>query len=145
MTDEENKGYRVDDRRFAFSEERQEDTTQEGAAQSAPAGGDALAGAGTEEKAEPRGTQGKRPSGALPPITFATFIFSLNSSALIHLGERPDPATGDLEHDLDLARQTVDLLGMLKEKTRGNLTPEEEHLLDAILFDLRMRYIKLRG
>jgi hypothetical protein len=80
---------------------------------------------------------------ALPRVDFSTFILSLNHSALMHLGEAPDPETGQVEKNLLLARQTIDLVGMLEEKTRGNLSGEEERLVAQILFDLRMRYVEL--
>ena len=79
---------------------------------------------------------------ALPHVDFSTFVLSLSHSALMHLGEAPSPETGKVEQDLALARQTIDLLGMLEEKTRGNLTGEEERLIAQILFELRMRYVE---
>ena len=148
MADEENKGYRVEDRRFSFREEEkaEKETTKEEKAkeegQAAPA--EEAAQAKPAEQAECRPGE-RRPECPLPPVTFATFVFSLNSSALIHLGELPDPASGQSGRDVGLAKQTIDLLGMLKEKTRGNLTPDEDQMLDAVLFDLRMRYLKLAG
>jgi hypothetical protein len=78
----------------------------------------------------------------LPHVDFSTFILSLSHSALMHLGEAPSPETGKLEQDLALARQTIDLLGMLEEKTRGNLAGDEERLLAQILYDLRIRYVE---
>lgn len=78
-------------------------------------------------------------------INFNTFILSLNTAALVHLGEIPDPITKKKEPDLMLARQTIETLEMLKEKTKGNLTPEEENLLQAILFELKLKYVKLCG
>jgi hypothetical protein len=79
---------------------------------------------------------------ALPRLDFATFILSLSHSAMMHLGEAPDPETGKVERNLPLARQTIDLIGMLEEKTRGNLAGEEERLISQILYDLRMRYVE---
>ncbi len=78
----------------------------------------------------------------LPNIDFATFVLSLSHSALMHLGEAPHPETGSIEKNLSLARQTIDLIGMLEEKTKGNLTGEEERLLGQILYDLRMRFVE---
>jgi hypothetical protein len=76
----------------------------------------------------------------LPPVDFTTFVLSLGSSALMHLGEAPDGGQpGKL--DLPLAQHTIDLLSMLQSKTRGNLTPQEEQLLESLLFDLRLRYV----
>ncbi len=81
----------------------------------------------------------------LPKINFATFIFSLNSSVLLQLGLIDDPATGKKTKNLPLAKQTIDILGMLEEKTQGNLTKDEETMLKNILYDLRMIYVKEKG
>jgi hypothetical protein len=78
----------------------------------------------------------------LPEINFATFIFSLNSSALVHLGMIEDPVTQKQVKNLPLAKQTIDILGMLEEKTQGNLNTDEENLLKNILHDLRLMYVK---
>ncbi len=77
----------------------------------------------------------------LPEIDFGTFVMSLASSALVHLGEVHHPETGSAHENLALAKQTIDILGMLREKTRGNLTQEEAQLLDNLLYDLRMKYV----
>jgi hypothetical protein len=79
---------------------------------------------------------------ALPSIDFATFILSLSHSALMHLGEAPDPETNAVQANLPLAKQDIDLLGLLEEKTKGNLSGDEERLLAQVLFDLRMRYVE---
>lgn len=78
----------------------------------------------------------------LPKLDFSTFVISLSSSALVHLGEVENPETKTKEVNLDLAKHTIDLLGLLEEKTKGNLTVQEERLLKDILFDLRMKYIQ---
>ncbi len=80
---------------------------------------------------------------SLPHVDFTTFILSLSHSAMLHLGEAPDPESGKTMQSLPLARQTIDLLSMLEEKTRGNLSGDEERLVAQILFDLRMRYVEL--
>ena len=77
---------------------------------------------------------------ALPEIDFATFILSMGSSALSHLGEVPDDA-GKTERNLPLAKQTIDLLALLQEKTKGNLDEAETSLLSALLYDLRIKYV----
>ncbi len=74
-------------------------------------------------------------------IDFTTFVLSLGSSAFVHLGDAPHPESQKTEVNLVLAQQTIDLLGMLQEKTRGNLTPEEERFLQTLLSDLRLRYV----
>jgi len=81
----------------------------------------------------------------LPEIDFTHFILSLSSSVLIQLGEIQDPFTQKSAKNLPSAKQTIDLIGMLKEKTKGNLTPEEEKVIDYVLYDLRMRYVKAEG
>ncbi|MCU0614915.1 MAG: DUF1844 domain-containing protein [Desulfobacterales bacterium] len=78
----------------------------------------------------------------LPKINFQTFILSLNSSVLVQLGIIEDPMTGITEKNLSLAKQTIDILGMLDEKTRGNLDKDEEMMLKNILYDLRMMYVR---
>jgi hypothetical protein len=82
------------------------------------------------------------PDESLPGVDFATFILSLSHSALVHMGEAPSPETGKTEKNLPLARQTVDLITMLEEKTKGNLSGDEERLIGQVLFDLRMRYVE---
>jgi hypothetical protein len=81
----------------------------------------------------------------LPEISFINLIFSLSTSVLIQLGEIQDPVTQQLAKNLPLAKQTIDLIGMLEEKTKGNLTSDEEKLLENILYDLRMRYVRATG
>jgi hypothetical protein len=78
-----------------------------------------------------------------PPetIDFATFIVSLSANAMIQLGEVPNPDGSKAEVNLPVAKQTIDILAMLREKTKGNLTHEESHLLDRFLYDLRMRFV----
>jgi hypothetical protein len=83
------------------------------------------------------------PEEALPVIDFATFVVSLSHSALTHLGDAPHMEDGSVRRNLPLAKQTIDLLGLLEEKTKGNLTGDEERLLTQVLFDLRMRYLEL--
>lgn len=78
----------------------------------------------------------------LPKIDFATFVISLNSSALVQLGVLADPTTGEKSKNLSLAKQTIDVLGMLEEKTKGNLNPDEAHMLKSLLYDLRILYVK---
>jgi hypothetical protein len=79
---------------------------------------------------------------ALPAIDFSTFVLSLSHSALVHLGDAPSP-DDEPGRDLALAKQTIDLLGILQEKTRNNLSGEEERLLDQVLYDLRVRFVEI--
>jgi hypothetical protein len=78
----------------------------------------------------------------LPEVNFPTFILSLNASALMHLGAIEDPETGRPSKNLPMAKQTIDILSMLEEKTRGNLTKEEENMLKNILYDLRIAFVR---
>jgi hypothetical protein len=83
------------------------------------------------------------------PITFTTFVLSLSASALLHLGTSPDTAIGlpldePGEVNLPACRQTIDILELLRSKTRGNLSPEESRLLDSVLHDLQMRFVAAR-
>lgn len=80
-----------------------------------------------------------------PNVSFASFLVSLGSSALVHLGEVDDPGTKSPNKDLELARHTIDVLTILKDKTRGNLDEDEGKLLDALLFDLRTKYLEATG
>jgi hypothetical protein len=79
-------------------------------------------------------------------IDFYTFVLSLASSAFVHLGDAPHPETGALgKPDLALAKQTIDILAMLEEKTKGNLTHEEEKFIENLLTDLRLRFVTRRS
>ena len=84
------------------------------------------------------------PDGGPEPMTFATLVISLSTGAMVHLGAQPDEADEAGPVDLDLARQSIDILAMLREKTRGNLDESEAQLLDAVLHDLRMRFVAVR-
>ncbi len=81
--------------------------------------------------------------GDLPHLDFATFVVSLSHSALVHLGDAADPSGAESAPNLELARQTIDVLGLLEEKTRGNLTGEEERILSLSLYDLRLRFVEV--
>ncbi len=76
-----------------------------------------------------------------PPIDFSTFIFSMSTAARSQLGEIANPETGKFEEHLPMAKQTIDILSMLQEKTKGNLTDAESKLLDDILYSLRCGYV----
>ena len=123
------KSFVVRDKRFSAKKGEEEESQVEG-----------------NERAE--GPSRERPSAQEEPlleIDFIHFIFSLSTSALIQLGEIEDPFTQKLVKNLPLAKQTIDLIGMLQEKTKGNLTPEEEKVMDYVLYDLRMKYVKAVG
>lgn len=81
--------------------------------------------------------------GDVPNVNFSIFVSSLASSAMVHLGQTPDPDTGKREVDLALARSTIDALGMLQEKTRGNLDTEEQALIVSLLAELRAKFVEV--
>ena len=81
----------------------------------------------------------------MPEVTFTALVMSLNTAALFHFGELNDPETGESRLDLVLAKHTIETLGLLNEKTEGNLTKDEENLLETVLYDLKLRYVKLSG
>lgn len=77
------------------------------------------------------------------PVTFSSFVFSLGTSALMLMGEQLDPQQGTLPVNLSQAKEIIDILSVLKDKTRGNLTAEEQSVLDDMLYALRMKYVNL--
>jgi hypothetical protein len=79
--------------------------------------------------------------GAGHEIDFISFVMSLAASALMHLGEHEE-GTAAPPVDVPLAKQTIDVIGMLREKTRGNLNADEERVVESVLYDLRMRFLK---
>ena len=81
----------------------------------------------------------------LPKVTFSTFILSLTSSALMSLGEVPDPNTKKTKPNKLLAKHNIDLLNMLQEKTKGNLDSQEQQMLEQMLFELKMKYVQIFG
>ena len=80
------------------------------------------------------------------PLTFTAFVISLASSAAIHFGDLPDPETGGrLEPNLEGAAQMIEILALLEQKTRGNLTAEERQLLEQVLYELRLRFVNAKS
>ena len=75
-------------------------------------------------------------------INFASFVLSLAHTTAVHFGDVPDPVTGKAEPNLPAAQQMIEILTLLEEKTRGNLTAQERQLLEQLLFELRMRYVE---
>jgi len=91
----------------------------------------------------PGGGSGGGAQGGLPPASFETLISTMVTQALFAMGAIPDPRTGQRIQHLDLARHHIDMLTVLDEKTRGNLSEEETNLLSGALYELRTRYIQL--
>ncbi|MCI5147520.1 MAG: DUF1844 domain-containing protein [Candidatus Electrothrix sp. AR3] len=80
----------------------------------------------------------------MPAVSFISFILSLNTTALFHLGELPHPETGQKIIDFELARHTIDTLIMLEEKTKGNLNNDEQELMTKVVYELKMRFIRTK-
>lgn len=119
-------GYTVHDRRHGHDDER----TSPPAAAAPPASAEAKKRASADKE-----------NAELPPVDFSTFVLSLASSAMVHLGDVPHPETGEPARNLPLARQTIDMLAMLQQKTKGNLSRDEATYLESILYDLRLRCV----
>ena len=96
-------------------------------------------GKAKREKAKDK--EKKKGAAPLPEVNFSSFLLSLSSSTLLHLGEVADPQSGEKKKDLALAKQSIDIISLLRDKTKNNLTQEEEKLLDHLLYDLRMRFV----
>jgi uncharacterized protein DUF1844 len=80
-----------------------------------------------------------------PRVSFIAFIYSLATNAAVHFGDVPDPFSNEKRPpDLEAAAQLIEIIAMLEEKTRGNLTAEERQLIDQVLFELRMRYVEAK-
>ncbi len=127
--EEKEKGFTIKDKRFsAKKDEKGESEIKK-----------------DEKIEEPLTKDTSHQEGPLPEIDFINFIFSLSTSVLIQLGEIQDPISETVTKNLPLAKQTIDLIGMLMEKTKGNLTPQEEKVIESILYDLRMRYVRTVG
>ena len=124
---EERRGFQVKDRRrFSESGETRADVTEDAA----------------QPSATPPPPAAEAPR-ADEPVTFSTFVLGLSTQALLHLGEIPDPVSNTTQPDLGAAKHVIDILALLRDKTRSNLEPDEEALLDSMLYDLRMRYVEL--
>ncbi len=130
----EGKGFTVQDRR-RFSPET-------GAARQDAPEETAAAQGSAEKKDEGAARSRAAEQEALPELNFSTFVISLSTQALMHLGEIGNPISGKVEPDVPMAKQMIDILAMLKDKTRGNLDLNENRLMEDILFDLRMKYVE---
>ncbi len=127
--------FKVEDKRKIGREGVVEEKSEKTATQDAGTKGDSQEESRAEDQTESKGHE-------FPPIDFASFIISLSTSVLIYLGEIPDPLSNEKKEDLISAKQTIDLISLLKEKTKGNLTQQEEEFMENILYDLKMRFVK---
>ena len=100
---------------------------------------------GAESDKESAGHEGRHSEyELLNEFGFSTFMLSLSTSALVNLGELPDPMSSKKEINLQLAKQTISIIEMLQEKTKGNLTNDEEKLLDNVLSDVRLKFVQVK-
>jgi hypothetical protein len=132
---EQGKGFKVHDRR-RFSAETEASREDKGDYIQTTAGQES-------EKSDAGIQPHLAESLALPEINFSTFVISLSTQALMHLGEIPNPLDGKVERDIPVAKQMIDIISMLRDKTRSNLDQGEEKLMEDVLYDLRMRYVEL--
>jgi len=148
---EQNKAFKVDDRR-RFSSEGELKPEHRGPEQAPPQlsnperAEEAPATGGSEKPSRAQEAHASREFSQrreqTPDITFSTFVVGLSTQALVHLGELPDPHTNRPAKDLPAAQQLIDIIAMLETKTRGNLERDEQAMLQAILFELRMKYVE---
>lgn len=148
--EEKEKGFKVQDRRrFSPEGEARQDVPEreEGAASAAGAkpSQEGIPNPGQQAQAHDAYSRASTSAGAEDPedITFVGFVISLSTEALALLGEMPHPATGERVRDLRGAQQFIDILGILRDKTRGNLSADEDSLMEKVLFDLRMKYVEI--
>jgi len=88
--------------------------------------------------------QKKHQQNQIPPVDFSSLILSLSHTAIMYLGYVPDPKSGKNNPDLQLARHTIDTIAMLKEKTTGNLTKDEQQLVENVLTELRLVFVRTK-
>ena len=145
---EQEKGFNVKDRRRFKMDEKGNVVDSEPETKTAQA-------PQSEQKPTPDSDKPKTPSAEdaakkncekqyrdLPPITLTTLLLSLSTQAMVSMGELPDPLSMETVKNMALAKQSIDLLGILEEKTKGNLSPEEERFLKTSLTDLRIRFVE---
>jgi hypothetical protein len=96
----------------------------------------------SEKKSLEKDGQARTQEDYFPEVTFSSFVISLSTTVMYHLGDFPDPATNKAEKNLAAAKQTIDMLNMIKIKTAGNLDIDEKELLEGILYELMIRYVK---
>jgi len=141
MTEEDERndeeGFKVTDRRMFTAEGEVRPQEQEEQAAASPpteVSGKPPAPEETRSRSEPEDETRER-------VDFASFLISLATTGMVHMGEIPEPTTGQVMQNLEGARQMIEILTLLKEKTGGNLSGEEEHLLENLLYELRMKFL----
>ena len=146
--EEEQSGFKVTDRRMFTTEGEVREQQQPDQGEQAPPQKEEPPKASPEEKPEaskePSQKEEAEQTGEQDPsqgVNFASFLLSLATTGMVHLGEIPEPSSGQKMEDLEAARQMIDILGILKEKTEGNLSAEESHLLENVLYELRLKFM----
>ncbi len=147
--EEEQGSFKVTDRRQFTDEGEVRDPQQPDAGEQAPPQKEEPPTANQEEKPkasqEPSQKEEAEPTGEQGPgqgVNFTSFLLSLATTGMVHLGEMPEPSSGQKMEDLGAARQMIDILDILKEKTEGNLSSEESHLLENVLYELRLKFME---
>lgn len=139
--EQEEQGFRVTDKR-GFNEDGEPVSTEPQAAEKEK--GTPVAGQSSAQDEQPT-PKGEKPpekeTPPRPPIDFSSYILSYYTQGCVLLGEVPNPYTNKKEEDLEAAKHTVDILSMLEQKTKGNLSKEEQQLLESVLYELRMKYM----
>ncbi len=148
--EEEQSAFKVTDRRMFTTEGEIREQQQPDSGEQAPPRKEEPPKASQEEKPKPEAAQEPdqkeeaKPTAEQDPgqgVNFASFLLSLATTGMVHLGEMPEPSTGQKMEDLEAARKMIDILGILREKTQGNLSAEESHLLENVLYELRMKFM----
>ena len=141
---EDKRGFKVQDRR-RFSSEGEAKPGDD----APPASSESIdlkskpAASGPAQTSPQQSAPSRQSSEPPPELTFAAFLWSLSEQALAALGEVPDPSSGQVSRDLVIAQQMIDIIAMLRDKTRGNLDPHEQAMLKEILSTLQMKYVEL--
>ena len=150
MEDQEDKrGFKVQDRRrFSAEGETKDGEDAPSESRDAPNIKSSTVESGAETAPRPQAAASRPASSnqsSEPPaeLTFAAFLWSLSEQALAALGEVPDPSSGQVARDLTMAQQMIDIIAMLRDKTRGNLEPHEQAMIKEILSGLQMKYVEL--
>jgi hypothetical protein len=131
MTKEQDEqGFKVTDKRGFQEDGKASDVSSDTKDTPVDASSSAEVNTPTEQELPPR-----------PPIDFPSYLLSYYTQGLVLLGEVPNPYTNKKEEDVEAARHTIDILTMLEQKTKGNLTKEEQQLLETVLYELRMKFM----
>ncbi len=140
---QEGKGFKVQDRRrFTAEGETKEDAPQETTSDAAATANASADGGPSAPASEPSTPPPHPPRGEPMQINFTTFVISFGTQALAFLGEIPSPVDGTMNVDLIAAKEMIDIIAMLQDKTKGNLDEAEAGLLQSLLYDLRVKYVE---